>query len=146
MNTTSFSPTKETEKLFPFSVYLVTVPNDIEAQMISSALLGDKLIACANILGGAKKQLYSMYTWQGEIAKDDELLLVMKSRTELLDEIITKVKTLASFDIPEVIAQPLLGGSSDYLKWVLENTKKRGEEVRKKESDSGEVNKKPSDT
>ena len=69
----SFSPSKETEKLFPFSVYLVTCGSTEEAEKIASTLLNEKLIACSNIIGGADKSLFSIYTWQGKVEKDPEL-------------------------------------------------------------------------
>ena len=122
----NFTPSPETEKLFPFSIYLVTCGTTEEAEKISSTLLNEKLIACANIIGGAEKSLFSIYTWQNKVEKDPELQLVMKSRTELLDEIVESVNKVHSYDVPEVIAQPILGGSKEYLKWVLENTKEPG--------------------
>jgi periplasmic divalent cation tolerance protein len=119
------SPINKNE-IFPFSVYLVTCGSAAEAEIISTALLDNRLIACANIIGGAEKSLYSIYKWEGKVEKDAEMLLVMKSRSELLEEIVSAVKKAHSYDVPEVIALPMMGGSKEYLDWVLKETKEAG--------------------
>jgi periplasmic divalent cation tolerance protein len=119
------SPINKNE-IFPFSVYLVTCSSKAEAEKISTALLDGRLIACANIIGGAEKSLFSIYKWEGKVEKDAEMLLVMKSRSELLEEIVSAVKKVHSYDLPEVIALPMMGGSKEYLDWVLKETKKAG--------------------
>lgn len=110
-------------EIFPFSVYLVTCGSTAEAEKISKALLDGRLIACANIIGGAEKSLFSIYKWEGKVEKDAEMLLVMKSRSELLEEIVSTVKKTHSYDLPEIIALPMMGGSKEYLDWVLKETK-----------------------
>lgn len=114
---------------FEFAIYLVTVGSQEEAVKVSSGLLDKKLIACSNVIGGAEKSLFSMYTWQGKVESDSELLLVMKSRTGLMEEIVETVKSLHSYDVPEVIALPILGGSKEYLDWVVENTKEPSSQI-----------------
>lgn len=96
----------------------VTAPSKQEANTIAAALLEHKLAACVNILEGVS----SVYTWEGKTNSDIETLLIIKSRASLLKRIETKVKELHSYKVPEVIGTPILGGSEDYLKWVMDNT------------------------
>ena len=88
----------------PFAVYLVTVESEDQAKEICSALLDERLIACSNIIGGAEKSLFSIFKWEGNIENDPELLLVMKSRSDLLEEIVKVVQKHHSYDVPEIIA------------------------------------------
>ena len=97
---------------------MITAPNDKEATMISQTLLDEKLIACAN-----RFPVNSIYRWQGKVEDDSEVMLLCKSLEKNLDEIIARVKELHSYEVPEIIAIPIIGGSEDYLAWVDENTK-----------------------
>lgn len=99
-------------------VIFVTAKDADEARKISQKLLEEKLIACANIAGSVE----SLFWWEGKIDRAGEVLLVLKSRAELLDKITAAVKAAHSYDVPEVIAMPVVGGNPDYLKWVEEST------------------------
>ena len=63
-----------------------------------------------------------MYWWEGKVETDQELILMIKSRRDLLDQITERVKRDHEYDTPEVIAVPILGGSRDYLRWIQEST------------------------
>jgi periplasmic divalent cation tolerance protein len=95
-------------------VVLVTVNSQEQAKQICDALLEKKLIACANIV----RDIESFFWWQGKLDHSSELLLIMKSRQELLEQIIQSVKDNHSYDVPEVVALPILGGNPDYLRWI----------------------------
>lgn len=99
-------------------VIFVTAKDAAEARKISRKLLEEKLIACANIAGNIE----SLFRWEGKIDRAGEVLLILKSRAALLEKIIAAVKTAHSYDVPEVIALPIVGGNLDYLKWVDEST------------------------
>ena len=105
------------------AVYLVTIDTFEAAQKLANVLLDRKLVACSNIIGNSANPITSVFNWQGKNSQDPEILLVMKSRVSLLDEIVKEVKLNHSYDVPEVIALPILGGNSDYLKWIDESTK-----------------------
>ena len=77
-----------------------------------------QLAACVNIVPG----ITSVYRWQGAVHRDAELLLVVKTRAELLEALTARVRQLHPYDKPEVLALPAAGGSSSYLRWVLEST------------------------
>lgn len=98
-------------------VVFVTAKDKQEAQKIARRLVEDKLIACANIVDGVK----SVFWWQGKTDEADETLLIMKSEKRLFKKIAAAVKALHSYDLPEVIALPIIEGSADYLKWMKES-------------------------
>jgi periplasmic divalent cation tolerance protein len=97
-----------------FIVVLVTTKNKAEAEKISQTLLEQKLVACANIVS----PLVSRFLWQGKIDKAEECLIIMKSRADLFTEILQHVRILHSYEVPEVLALPVVFGSTDYLDWI----------------------------
>lgn len=102
-------------------VVFVTAKDKQEAQKIARRLVEDKLIACANIVDGVK----SVFWWQGKTDEADETLLIMKSEKRLFKKIAAAVKALHSYDLPEVIALPIVEGSADYLKWMKESLSRK---------------------
>jgi len=100
-------------------VILVTAKDKSEAKKIARGLLDDKLIACANLVGGVE----SLFRWNGKIDEASEILLVLKTKRSLFKKVASKVKALHSYDTPEVIALPVIEGSEDYLKWINASVK-----------------------
>jgi periplasmic divalent cation tolerance protein len=94
-------------------VVLVTCLEE-QAQEIASALVEQRKAACVNIIKG----VISIFRWRGTLESDRESLLVIKSRASLLDEIIALVKQVHSYDVPEIIALPIIGGNKEYLDWI----------------------------
>jgi len=99
------------------TLVIITASDDSEARLISKTLVEEKLIVCAN-----RFPVESIFRWQGEIIEDAEVMLFCKTREELLERLIKRVKELHSYDVPEIIAIPIVGGSKNYLNWVKENT------------------------
>lgn len=97
---------------------LITAPNDEMAAAISRALVEARLAACANIVRGIR----SIYAWQGKIEDETEVLMIVKTRRELFDTLKAKVRQLHSYEVPEIIALPIVTGSEDYLAWLREST------------------------
>jgi periplasmic divalent cation tolerance protein len=93
---------------------MVTTASKQEAETIAQKLLETKLIACANILGPVS----SHFHWSGKIERAEEYLLLMKSRAGLFDELAAEVKALHSYEVPEILALPLIKGSKGYLDWL----------------------------
>jgi len=81
---------------------------------IAGALLKNRLVACSNIIDNVS----SRFWWNGKIDKADESLVIVKTKRDRFPEIEREVKRLHSYDIPEIIAMPVVAGSKDYLDWV----------------------------
>ena len=101
-----------------FIVVFTTCPSEQEAQRIVEKVLKARLIACANIVPAVQ----SLFHWKGEISKEGEVLVVMKTRKKLLKELTAWIQTHHSYEVPEVIALPIVGGSEEYLSWIEEET------------------------
>ncbi len=99
-------------------VIFVTASSEEEAQKIANGLLQKKLIACANIMSGVK----SMFWWQGKIDHANEYLLILKTQRKLFPKVAKTVKSLHSYDVPEIIALPIIEGEEGYLKWLANET------------------------
>ena len=97
-------------------VVLIMTKHVREANNIATQLIERKLIACANIVRDVK----SVFRWKGKVDAADEELLILKSRQECLNDIVETVKSIHSYEIPEIIALPILDGNADYLKWIDE--------------------------
>ena len=97
-----------------YIIVLVTTTNKSEAEKISQALLKEKLIACANIIN----PVTSFFNWQGKMDKCEECLVVMKSRRDLFTDLANRVKKLHSYEVPEVLAFPIVDCSESYLAWL----------------------------
>ena len=97
-----------------YIVIYITAGNGKEAESIAAGLVREGFAACVNIVPKVK----SIYKWKGKICKDDEYLLIAKSRKALLKEVIKWVKKHHSYETPEIIALPIVDGSKDYLNWI----------------------------
>jgi len=97
-----------------YIVVMVTTANKQEAENIAQRLLKERLIACANIIGPVS----SLFHWIGKIEKAEEYLIFMKSREDLFDKLAETVKALHSYEVPEIIALPIVDGSKAYLDWL----------------------------
>jgi periplasmic divalent cation tolerance protein len=105
------------------AVVLITAGSEDEAKRIQLVLLTERLAACVSVLRG----MNSMYWWRGKLETADEILLIAKTRTSQIGEIVNLVKQNHSYSVPEIIVLPVVGGNSDYLAWVdREATGSRG--------------------
>jgi len=95
-------------------VVYINVPSREVGQEIANVLIEGKLAACVNIVPG----ISSIYQWQGDIEHEDELLLIAKTRAVLFDRLASTVKRIHPYDVPEVIALPIIAGSNEYLAWL----------------------------
>ena len=99
-------------------VVFITASNEDEAARIAKALVEAKLAGCVNII----KNVRSIYSWQGKVEDETEVLMIVKTQKSLFDSLMKKVKELHSYTVPEIIAMPIVKGSEDYLKWLREVT------------------------
>lgn len=94
---------------------VISTTSDIsEAEELSNRIVKEKLAACVNIF----PQIKSVYWWEGEIEKDEEALLLIKTNEKKLDALLDKIEELHSYDTPEALAIDIEKGSPDYLEWV----------------------------
>lgn len=95
-------------------VIFCTVPNKDDAKKISKALVEEHLVACVSTID----KVHSLFSWNGETCAENELLLVIKTKLDLFDKIEAVIKALHSYNVPEIIALPIIKGSEDYLGWI----------------------------
>ena len=95
-------------------VVFITAASQEEARKIAELLLNQRKAACVNII----PRVDSLFWWQGKLDSAQESLLIVKTRARLLPEIIETVKKAHSYEVPEIIALPIIGGNEDYLNWM----------------------------
>jgi len=98
-------------------VVLSTCANEAEAERLARLLLDERLAACINVV----PHLRSYYRWKGAVETGDECLLVIKSSRELFDSLRHAIEKAHSYEVPEVIALPVVEGSANYLNWIAAN-------------------------
>ncbi len=99
-----------------YVVVLITTPRD-KGQEIADFIIENKLGACVNVVPSVS----STYWWKGNIEKDEESLLVVKTTVTKLSPLIDMVKEVHPYTVPEIIALPIVAGNEDYLKWIEES-------------------------
>jgi periplasmic divalent cation tolerance protein len=100
--------------------YVVFITAPIEAgRDLAEFVVKNKLGACVNLV----PEVTSTYWWQGNIERDKEVLLVIKTNKEKFPELVEKVKKIHPYTVPEIIALPIVDGNEDYLKWIDESLK-----------------------
>ncbi len=98
-------------------VVLVTVSSRDEGIRIARELLNKKLAACINIVDN----VHSIFLWEGKIDEAKEALLIVKTRLDKMNEVISCIKSLHSYQVPEIIAIPIVYGFERYLRWIDES-------------------------
>ena len=101
-----------------FIVIFVTASSEEEAEKIAQSLVEKRLVACVNII----KDVQSVFRWKGKILDEKELLLIIKTRKKLYKNVEEEVKNLHAYEVPEIIALPIISGSKDYLYWIDSET------------------------
>jgi len=102
-----------------YIVVYITTSSVSEAKKIGRLLVEEKLAACSNIISPIR----SIYSWQGRICDDKEALMILKTKRKLFKKIVARVEKLHSYDVPEIIAIPIIEGSGKYLSWLNKETK-----------------------
>ncbi|MCK9594754.1 MAG: divalent-cation tolerance protein CutA [Candidatus Omnitrophica bacterium] len=98
-------------------IVLITAKDKKQARRIADELVRFKLAACVNIVGDVR----SIFIWQGKTERQAEVILIVKSTKARFKAIVKMVKSLHSYEVPEVIAVPIIDGSGDYLRWIDES-------------------------
>jgi periplasmic divalent cation tolerance protein len=95
-------------------IVLSMCPSREEAKRIARGLVEDRLAACVNVVDGA----VSIYQWKGQVHEENEVLLVVKSRRDLLGRLQERLASMHSYEVPEAIAIPVVDGLPGYLEWM----------------------------
>ena len=95
-----------------------TTESATEAQEIADHLVEQRLAACVQVTG----PVASTYRWQGNVERAEEFLCLIKTRRELANEVEAAIRSLHSYDNPEIVVVPIEGGSRDYLTWIEAET------------------------
>lgn len=101
-----------------YLIVFVTASSKEEAQKIAQGLLREKLAACVNIV----ENVDSHFWWQGKLDRAKEVFLIIKTRKSLFHKLAKKVKYLHSYEVPEIIALPIIAGNKQYLDWIDDST------------------------
>ena len=99
-------------------VVFVTCGSEEEGLKIAHALIEERLAACVNIVSPIR----SIYRWEGKVWDEKEWLLIIKTQTARFEDVEKRVKSLHSYSLPEIVALPIINGSSSYLNWLKEMT------------------------
>ena len=100
-------------------VVLTTTDSAEAADELAHGIVDARLGACAQIVGPIR----SVYRWEGSVQVEQEWQCLVKTTAERLDELTAYIKAHHSYDVPEIIATPIIGGSAQYLSWVRDDTK-----------------------
>jgi len=92
----------------------VTASSKVEAEKIARVLLEERLIACVNVLGPVS----SFFHWEGKIDSAKECLMIMKTEARLFADLEVRVRALHSYEVPEILAVPVVAGSAGYFDWM----------------------------
>ncbi len=102
-----------------YIIVLVTTPTLKEATHIATSLVEKRIAACTNIVSN----IQSVFRWKGRIEKEKEHLLIIKSRKMLLEKLVKTVKSMHSYEVPEIIAVQIIDGNKDFLNWLKSSVK-----------------------
>lgn len=94
-------------------VILTTTSSQEEAEALASGLVAARLAACVQ-----QTPIHSTYRWEGKVVRDEEILILIKTRTALYPQIEAWIRAHHSYDTPEIVMLPITDGLNDYLAWV----------------------------
>ncbi len=101
-----------------YRLIYITTKDEEEAKKIGRALVEEKVAACVNI-----HPIKSIYRWEGNIVEESEVAMFVKTKAELADAVIKRVKQLHSYEVPCIVSLPIEEGHPDFLEWVDRSTK-----------------------
>jgi periplasmic divalent cation tolerance protein len=100
-------------------IVYITTPDRQTGEEIAGALIEQKLAACVNLF-----PIHSIYAWEGKVNREDEALLIVKTRADLFEEqLVPAVQARHPYEVPEIIALPVVMGAPGYLNWINKETK-----------------------
>ncbi|RLF27590.1 MAG: divalent-cation tolerance protein CutA [Thermoplasmata archaeon] len=101
------------------AVVYTTIDNMHDAKKIARSLVEEKLAACVNII----PNIESIYRWKGKIDEDNEYILIAKTTDGNVKKTIRKIKELHTYELPDIIVLPIIGGLREYLDYIVDETR-----------------------
>lgn len=101
-----------------YGLIYITAKDEAEAKKIGKALVKERLVACVNI-----HPIKSIYRWKGKVQEESEAVMLVKTKAELVDRVIQRVKELHSYEVPCIVSIPIEKGYKKFLEWVGESTR-----------------------
>jgi periplasmic divalent cation tolerance protein len=98
----------------PYLIVFCTCPDQVVAERIAGTLVEERHAACVNVVPGVT----SIYRWQNQQQSDAELLLTIKTRVDQYSALEQRIRELHPYEVPEVIALPIVEGATSYLRWI----------------------------
>src|SRR5450755_785790 len=98
-------------------VVLTTCAAELDAERMARALIDGRLAACVNVVPGVR----SFYRWKGETQRSEECLLIVKTSRDLFGALRAEMEKLHPYELPELLALPVVAGAEDYLAWLQSN-------------------------
>lgn len=100
-----------------YCLVTTTCAKEAEARSLADQILGERLAACVQML-----PITSHYVWKGEVNRDPEVLLLIKTRRALYEKLEAFIASRHTYDVPEIVRLPIEGGAASYVKWIDEVT------------------------
>jgi len=100
------------------SVIYSTINDLKEAKRIANILVEERLVACVNII----PNIHSIYRWKGKIESDDEYVIIAKTNKPNVKNVIKRIKSLHTYDLPDIIVLPVIDGFKEYLEYIKNET------------------------
>jgi periplasmic divalent cation tolerance protein len=101
-----------------FVQILTTTDSHELAEQIARGLVEKQLAACVQIVGPIR----SIYRWQGAVEEADEWQCLIKTRSELIQAVTERIREIHTYQVPEIVVFPIIGGNPEYLGWLAQNT------------------------
>jgi len=95
-----------------------TIGDIVDARRIAKTLVEEQLVACVNIIPSVE----SIYRWQGKIDTDSEVIILAKTKDENIKKTIQRIKSIHTYDLPDIIVMPVVGGLKEYLDYIHNET------------------------
>lgn len=105
-----------------FLVIYCTCPDRSVADLIATAVIEKRLAACVNVM----PDITSVYRWQGQVRRDAELLLIIKTHYSMYATLEARIRELHPYEVPEIIALPIVQGARSYLDWITNSVGQAG--------------------
>jgi len=96
-----------------YTIITTTFPDKDSAKSAARLLVERRLAACVQLF-----PIESVYSWQGEICDENEVLLLIKTRAERFAEVAELIKQIHTYEVTEIVQVPIVGGFAEYLRWI----------------------------